>query len=100
EVRAIERVLAPPVRLIALQASTGLLGAATSLVQAITLSAVLHHRLLPPVAALQDPGHPAVVRRAESLQEHSAIGLSASAPGLAGAVRVSVEGVTPLPRPA
>lgn len=97
EVCAVERLLSPTVRLTALQASTGLLGAATALVQAIALSAVLHGRLLPPVAALQHPGHRAVVRRAEPFQRHSAIGLSASAPGLAAAIRVSVQDVTRLP---
>lgn len=98
EACGVERLLSPPVRLTALQASTGLLGAATSVVQAIVLSAVLHGRVLPAVAALREPGHPAVVTRAEPLGECSAIGLCASAPGLAGAVRVSVADMTRLPR--
>lgn len=98
EVRALERAVSPSLRLTAIQASTGLLGAATALVQAIALSSLLHRRWLAPVAALREPGHPAVVSRAEPLHAQSAIGLSASAPGLVGAVRVSVEAVTRQPR--
>lgn len=96
ELRMLARVLSPSVRLTAIQASTGLLGAATAPVQAIALSCLLHRQLLPPIAALQRSTHPAVVRRAEPLHESSAIGLSANAPGLVGAVRVSVEGLTRL----
>lgn len=98
EIGALTRVLSPALRLTALQASTGLLGAATALVQAIALSSLLQRGLLAPVAALLEPGHPAVVKRAEPVRARSAIGLSASAPGLVGAVRVSVEGATRLCR--
>jgi 3-oxoacyl-(acyl-carrier-protein) synthase len=94
ELRMLMRVLSPSLRLTAIQASTGLLGAATAPVQAIALSCFLRRQLLPPIAALGPSAHPALVRRAEPLHERSAIGLSASAPGLVGAVRVSVEGVT------
>jgi len=94
ELRTLMRVLSPSLRLTAIQASTGLLGAATAPVQAIALSCCLQRQVLPPIAALGPWAHPALVRRAEPLRETSAIGLSASAPGLVGAVRVSVEGVT------
>lgn len=94
EVEALARVLSAPLRLTALQASTGLLGAATALVQAIALASLLRRGVLAPIAALREPGHPAVVSRTEPLRARSALGLSASAPGLVGAVRVSVEGVT------
>ncbi len=94
EVRALARGVSPALRLTALQASTGLLGAATALVQAMALSNLLRRRRLPPVACLREPGHPAVVSQAEPVDARSAIGLSASAPGLVGAVRVSVEAVT------
>ena len=97
ELRSLARVLSPSLRLTAIQASTGLLGAATALVQAIALSSMLQRRLLAPVAGLREPGHPAVVVGAEPVHERSAIGLGASAPGLVGAVRVSIEGVTRLP---
>jgi 3-oxoacyl-(acyl-carrier-protein) synthase len=100
EVRMLERVLSPSLRLTAIQAATGLLGAATAPVQAIALSCLLRRRLLPPIAALGHSGHRALVHRAEPVREESAIGLSASAPGLVGAIRVSVAGVTRLPAPA
>jgi 3-oxoacyl-(acyl-carrier-protein) synthase len=94
EARALGRLLPAPVRLTAIQASTGLLGAATALVQAIALSSLLRRGLLPPVAALEQPVHDLLVTRVEPSQETSAIGLSAGAPGLAGAVRVSIKDVT------
>jgi 3-oxoacyl-[acyl-carrier-protein] synthase II len=94
EVRGLERVLATPVRVIAIQAATGLLGAATAAVQAIALSSLLRRRRLPPVAGLRRPAHRASVQQAEPTDESSALGLSVGAPGLVGAVRVSIEPAT------
>lgn len=93
ELRVLEAAVSPALRLTAIQAATGLLGAATAPVQAIALTRLLQLGQLPPIAALTEPTHPALVCQVEATQQKSAIGLSAGAPGLAGAIRVSLEGI-------
>lgn len=82
----------PDAPLCCIMSAMGQIGAATSVVQAIALVELLHRQQLPPVAGLRDaaPGPLRPVLRAEASARRSAIGLSASAPGLAGIVRVEL----------
>jgi 3-oxoacyl-(acyl-carrier-protein) synthase len=92
ELAALAELLPGPLRLVSLQAATGLLGAATALVQVMALSGMLQRRRLPAIAGLRSPEHGAAVSVGEDTLETSALGLSAAAPGLAGAVRVDITG--------
>lgn len=78
--------------LVAPSAAMGQLGAATTLVQAIILAEALRTHTLPPIAGLEDAavGPLAPVTRATSTDARVALGLHASQPGLAAAVRVEV----------
>ncbi len=77
--------------LMSIQAATGLLGAATAVVQTIVLSRLLQRGLLPPIAGLAEPapGHLIPVRAAGPSGAQAAVGVSLGAPGLAAAVAVS-----------
>lgn len=97
ELRVLDQVVSPELRLTAIQAAMGLLGAATAPIQAIVLAVLLQRGQLPAIAALLEPAHPALVWRNEPTQQKSAIGLSAGAPGLLGAIRVSLEGIAARP---
>jgi 3-oxoacyl-[acyl-carrier-protein] synthase II len=98
EARALAEVLAAPVRLTAIQGATGLLGAAAALVQAIALSTLLRWGALPPLAGPRGSARALAGRSgAGAIEETSAIGLCAGAPGLVGAVRVSIQGATRFP---
>jgi 3-oxoacyl-(acyl-carrier-protein) synthase len=70
----------------------GQLGASAPVVQLIALANCLRRGVLPPVAGLREPapGGLRPVLRAEETETKQALGLSAGAPGLAGAVRVAV----------
>ncbi|MDI1447179.1 beta-ketoacyl synthase N-terminal-like domain-containing protein [Polyangium sp. 6x1] len=89
---ALAGVLGPSATLLALTASTGHLGGATAVVQAILLAEALRAGALPPIAGLDRPavGPLRPLVRAEETRARSALGLSAGMPGLAGAVRVEV----------
>ena len=63
----------------------------------LALAGLLQHGQLPPIAGLVEPVHPALVRRSEPTLETCAIGLSTGAPGLLGAIRVSLEGIAARP---
>lgn len=78
--------------LVATTASLGQLGAATAVVQAVTLGTCLRRGRLPPIAGLARPapGPLVPVQRTTTTNMKSALALSAGAPGLAGAVRVEV----------
>ncbi|HEY3448906.1 MAG TPA: beta-ketoacyl synthase N-terminal-like domain-containing protein [Myxococcales bacterium] len=70
----------------------GQTGAARSLIQAMTLAAALRHGRLAPIAGLRSPaaGPLRPLERPEPTKARIGIGLSAGAPGLAGAVRVEL----------
>ncbi len=78
--------------LVSVQAATGQLGGATSIVQAIALCELLRRGVLPPVAGLVHaaPGPLPPVERVMEWPGRARAGLavSAAAPGLGGAVRV------------
>ena len=78
--------------LLAIASATGCLGAATALVQAISLTSALHAGRLPPIAGLRDPapGPLSLVTRGQSTRARAAIGLGTGAPGLCSAVRVEL----------
>jgi 3-oxoacyl-[acyl-carrier-protein] synthase II len=86
-------LLGPSARLTSLAASTGQLGAATSVVQIVALAGCLRVEKLPPIAHLfEAPPGPLVPRtQAERTDATSAMALSTGAPGLVGAVAVSVD---------
>ncbi|NHZ96188.1 beta-ketoacyl synthase N-terminal-like domain-containing protein [Massilia sp. CCM 8734] len=88
-VAAITGVGAP---LCCIMSAMGQIGAATSVVQVIALAELLQRQRMPPVAGLRAsaPGPLRPLLRAESSNHRSAIGLAASAPGLAGIVRVEL----------
>ncbi len=88
---ALAPLLAEGARLTAVQAAFGQLGAATALVQAITLARCLQRGMLPPVAGLKNPsdGPLVLLREAEPTRTRSALALSTGAPGLVGAVRIN-----------
>ncbi|NHZ79655.1 hypothetical protein F2P44_10245 [Massilia sp. CCM 8695] len=75
-----------------IMSAMGQIGAATSVVQAIALAELLQRQCMPPLAGLREaaPGPLRPILRAEATTHRSAIGLSASAPGLAGIVRVEL----------
>ncbi|TKD07548.1 beta-ketoacyl synthase N-terminal-like domain-containing protein [Polyangium fumosum] len=89
---ALADVLGPSATLLALTASTGQLGGATAVVQAILLAEALRAGALPPIAGLDRPsaGPLRPLARAEETRARSALALSAGMPGLAGALRVEV----------
>ena len=80
--------------LTATTAALGQLGAATAVVQAITLAAALRRGTIPPIAGLRapSPGPLALPARAVATRATAAIGLSTGVPGLVGAVHVEVAG--------
>ncbi|MDI3285378.1 beta-ketoacyl synthase N-terminal-like domain-containing protein [Polyangium sp. 15x6] len=89
---ALADVLGPSATLLALTASTGQLGGATAVVQAILLAEALRTGALPPIAGLDRPAEGPLrpLLRAEETRARSALALSAGMPGLAGALRVEV----------
>jgi 3-oxoacyl-(acyl-carrier-protein) synthase len=92
ERRAVAAITGADAPLCCIMGAMGQIGAATSVVQAIALAELLHRQQLPPVAGLRAaaPGPLRPLLRAEASQRRSAIGLCASAPGLAGIVRVEL----------
>jgi 3-oxoacyl-[acyl-carrier-protein] synthase II len=81
----------PTTPLIAVSSALGQLGAATAVIQAIALGALLRARTLPPIAGLTSAasGPLAPVRTATPRGDHrAAIGVSTGAPGLYAAIRV------------
>jgi 3-oxoacyl-[acyl-carrier-protein] synthase II len=95
ERHALARILAPELPLCATQAAFGQVGAAGALVQVIALGALLRRGALPAVAGLRAPapGPLVPITRPISLvaaRGRSALGVTAGAPGLVGAVRVEV----------
>jgi 3-oxoacyl-(acyl-carrier-protein) synthase len=90
ELDALDGVLSGPLRLISVRGSTGSLGAASSLVQVIALAGLLGEGRLAPIAGLRRAIGAGPVVAEEPTAETSALALSAGAPGLAGAVRVSI----------
>ncbi|RSZ59718.1 hypothetical protein HF313_13290 [Massilia atriviolacea] len=92
ERRVVADVTGADAPLCCIMSAMGQIGAATSVVQAIALAELLRRQQLPPVAALRDaaPGPLRPILLAEASGRRSAIGLSASAPGLAGIVRVAL----------
>lgn len=89
---ALSAVLSPTARLLALQGATGYLGAAAAPVQAVALSSLLRQGRLPPISGLREPaeGPLTITRSADDARETSAVGVSVGAPGLVGAIRVSI----------
>ncbi|MCE3602147.1 hypothetical protein LXA47_00780 [Massilia sp. P8910] len=92
ERRAVADITGADAPLCCIMSAMGQIGAATSVVQAIALAELLQRRCMPPLAGVRDaaPGPLRPVLRAEASSHRSAIGLSASAPGLAGIVRVEL----------
>jgi 3-oxoacyl-(acyl-carrier-protein) synthase len=80
--------------LVATAAALGMMGAATSVVQAIVLAELLRRGELPAIAGLKVPAagplRPLVAR--ERTAARVALGMSGGAPGLAAAVRVEIPG--------
>ncbi len=89
---AIGALVAPGAALIAPSAAMGQLGAATTLIQAIVLAESLRAHTLPPIAGLDAAATGALVpvTRATPTDARVALGLHASQPGLAAAIRVEV----------
>ena len=75
-----------------IMAAMGQLGAASSVVQTIALTALLRRGMLAPIAGLRTPaaGPLRPLLRAESTGARSAVGIAAGAPGLAGIIRVEL----------
>lgn len=92
ERQILSQCLADSVPMTATQASLGQLGAAASLVQAITLALMLRRGILPPIAGLVTPraGPLKPLTQALLTKGRSALALATGAPGLVGAVRVEV----------
>lgn len=92
ERRALADIMGADALLGAVQSGLGQLGAAASLVQAICLAEMLRRGWLLPVAGLVDPapGPLVPVLAPARTRARSALGLCAGAPGLAGAIRVSL----------
>ncbi|HEX8699661.1 MAG TPA: beta-ketoacyl synthase N-terminal-like domain-containing protein [Myxococcaceae bacterium] len=90
---ALAPLLSEGARLTAVQAAFGQLGAATSLVQAISLGSCLRRGELPPIAGLKEPANGPLVplREAVPSQARSALALSTGAPGLVGAIRIELD---------
>ena len=89
---AISALVPRDAALVAPSAAMGQLGAATTLVQAIVLAESLRAGTLPPIAGLEHAaaGDLAPVTRATPTTARVALGLHASQPGLAAAIRVEV----------
>jgi 3-oxoacyl-(acyl-carrier-protein) synthase len=89
----LSKLLPDGARLTSLQASMGCLGAATSVVQAIALAACLRAGILPPVAGLRRPcdGPLVPLTACEKTSATSCLAVSCSAPGLVGAIAVSID---------
>jgi 3-oxoacyl-(acyl-carrier-protein) synthase len=85
-------VVDPAAQLLAIQAATGFLGAATSVVQTIVLGSLLRAARLPPIPGLHHaaPGPLTPLAGSVSTDARSALGVCLGAPGLAAAVRVSL----------
>jgi len=92
ERRALAGIAGDEAALVATAASQGHLGAATALVQVISLAGCLRRGLLPPIAGLTRPsaGGLRPVLAAEPTLERAALAVSAGAPGLAAAVRIAL----------
>jgi hypothetical protein len=92
EREALAEILDERAALLSIASATGYLGAATSLVQAIGLASALRAGRLPPIAGLREPapGPFSPVTSAQETRARSAIGVSAGAPGLCGAIRVEL----------
>jgi hypothetical protein len=75
-------------RVVDITAALGQVGAATSIVQAIALAEMLDAQPIAPIAGLEHPRAP--VTRPTSTTARIALGLHASDPGLASAIRVEV----------
>lgn len=92
EREAIGALVGADAALIAPAAAMGQLGAATTVVQAIVLAEALRARTLPPIAGLSRAARGALVpiTRAAATDARIALGLHASQPGLAAAIRVEV----------
>ena len=90
---AIASTLSPSTALTAISAAIGQVGAATAVVQAIALAEALHRGAIPPVAGLANaaPGPCTPIDRATPTATMIAYGVSASAPGLAAAIRVEIQ---------
>lgn len=92
EREALAAILDERATLLSIASATGYLGAATSLVQVIALGSALRGGRLPPIAGLAEParGPFVLAATARDTRARSAIGISAGAPGLCGAVRVEL----------
>jgi len=89
---ALSEVLGARAMLLATSASTGALGGAGAIVQAIALASFLRRGLLPPIAGLSrpSPGPLSPLARTEATEARKALGISAGMPGLVGALRVEI----------
>ncbi|WP_428268329.1 beta-ketoacyl synthase N-terminal-like domain-containing protein [Haliangium sp.] len=89
---AIAGVLGPAATLTAVQAGMGLLGAAAPLIQAMALARALDRGRVYPIAGLRAgaPGPLALVDQARATRAREAVAVCAGAPGLAGAVHVTL----------
>jgi 3-oxoacyl-(acyl-carrier-protein) synthase len=89
---ALSEVLGARAILLATSASTGALGGAGPIVQAIALASFLRRGMLPPIAGLSrpSPGPLLPLARAEGTAARKALGISAGMPGLGGALRVEI----------
>jgi len=92
EREAVGAVLGPRAWLLSTSASLGQVGAPTAILQAIVLTEILRCGTVPPIAALKRPSpgplDPGLHPRATS--DRAVLGVSASPPGLACAVRVEL----------
>lgn len=95
EIQACSELLAPDAKLFSSSAYWGRLGAATSCMQAVLLSALLRRGVLPGLPGLFNAcntrGHLDILKENSSIGCRSALALSIGAPGAIGAVRVEVD---------
>jgi malonyl-ACP decarboxylase len=89
---ALSSVLGSEARVVAIASALGEVGCAKALLQAIVLPALLRGGQLPPIARLREveAGPLAPVTAVTPTLATSAVGLTACAPGLVGAIRVSL----------
>jgi malonyl-ACP decarboxylase len=92
EREALSSVLGLEAQLVAISSALGAVGCAKALLQAIVLPALLRRGQLPPIAGLREAeaGPLAPVTAVTPTRATSAVGITACAPGLAGAIRVSL----------
>ena len=89
---ALAQITGPDAPLSCTLSAMGQLGAASSLVQAIAMTALLQRQMLAPVAGLSQPasGPLHLLTAAQAGRQRGALALSSGAPGLAAAVRVEL----------